>query len=504
MWGSMVTSWISTVVMLMMFLFQASGQGQDDYFPEQRKMSNEQRLMRELTDEYETSVRPVYSAADAVDIGLGLTLTQILDLDEKNQVLTTNVWLEAEWYDERLNWNSSLFGDITSIRIPCEKIWLPDIVLYNSVDDYTSGYMPSLAMVYNDSRVFWGPVVRFRSSCKIDITFFPFDDQLCKLKLGSWAYNGFQVDVWNRSHTMDLSNFVDNGEWELIGVKVQRNVVVYNCCDEPFPDVTFYIHLRRRIKYYFMNIIIPCIILSFLCLAGFLLPPESGEKITLGLSVLLTITVFMLMVADKMPQTSESISVISIYLMVVLATSCLSVLSSVLVLGIHHQRGQPKHVPHWLKIVSFSFLSPVLCIKKPGQQTRRRRQANKDKKTSKKCRVAMEDQEFVKLDAPKPDSIEQVETPPMEARGGHSSERPVPTVMECVSSNNYSSVVRQLMNLIHKKHLEELKEDEIFREWRDVAFVLDRLLFVVFLFATVISTVFILEMRPDTKKFDSI
>lgn len=62
-----------------------------------------------------------------------------------------------------------------------------------SVDDYTSGYMPSLAMVYNDSRVFWGPVVRFRSSCKIDITFFPFDDQLCKLKLGSWAYNGFQV-----------------------------------------------------------------------------------------------------------------------------------------------------------------------------------------------------------------------------------------------------------------------------------------------------------------------
>lgn len=120
-----------------------------------------------------------------------------------------------------------------------------------------------------------------------------------------------QVDVWNRSNTMDLSNFVDNGEWELLGVKVKRNVVYYNCCDEPFPDVTFYVHLRRRIKYYFMNIIIPCIILSFLCLAGFLLPPESGEKITLELSVLLTITVFMLMVADKMPQTSESISVIS-------------------------------------------------------------------------------------------------------------------------------------------------------------------------------------------------
>jgi len=50
--------------------------------------------------------------------------------------------------------------------------------------------------------------------------------------------------------------------------QVTRNSVVYNCCNEPFPDVMFYFHLRRRVKYYFMNIIIPCIILSFLCLAG--------------------------------------------------------------------------------------------------------------------------------------------------------------------------------------------------------------------------------------------
>jgi len=48
-----------------------------------------------------------------------------------------------------------------------------------------------------------------------------------------------------------------------------------------------------------------------LYISRFLLPPESGEKVTLGLSVLLTITVFMLMVADKMPQTSESVSLIS-------------------------------------------------------------------------------------------------------------------------------------------------------------------------------------------------
>ncbi len=192
--------------------------------------------------------------------------------------------------------------------------------------------------------------------------------------------------------------------------------------------------------------------------------------------------------------------------MVVLATSCLSVLSSVLVLSIHHQRGQPQHVPKWLKIISFRILSPILCIKTHRSATKKRRQGSKDKKGSKKCRVAMEDQEFVKLDRLKSENIEQVEAPPTEpiARDGNSIEHPVTTCIDCVAQRSHSSVVRQLMNLIHKKHVEELKEDEIFREWRDVAYVLDRLLFFVFLFATVISTVFILELRPNTDTFDAI
>ena len=51
--------------------------------------------------------------------------------DEKNQVMTTNVWLDQEWDDELLIWNPHDFGNITRIRIPCDLIWLPDIVLYN-------------------------------------------------------------------------------------------------------------------------------------------------------------------------------------------------------------------------------------------------------------------------------------------------------------------------------------------------------------------------------------
>lgn len=63
----------------------------------------------------------------------------------------------------------------------------------------------------------------------------------------------------NRTATVDLSNYVTNGEWDLVHIEVKNNVIVYPCCPEPFPDVTFIIHIRRRTVYYLYNIILPCI-----------------------------------------------------------------------------------------------------------------------------------------------------------------------------------------------------------------------------------------------------
>lgn len=109
----------------------------------------------------------------------------------------------------------------------------------------------------------------------------------------------------------DLSSFITNGEWELIGaVEIplytfhigietfsnvllidasyiqgmpgKRNVQYYSCCVEPYVDVTYTIQIRRRTLYYFFNLIVPCVLISSMALLGFTLPPDSGEKLTLG------------------------------------------------------------------------------------------------------------------------------------------------------------------------------------------------------------------------------
>ena len=64
---------------------------------------------------------------------------------------------------------------------------------FSSADDFTAKYMRSLALVNNKGKVFWPPPTKFRSTCQVDVAYFPFDDQTCMLKLGSWLHDGFSV-----------------------------------------------------------------------------------------------------------------------------------------------------------------------------------------------------------------------------------------------------------------------------------------------------------------------
>lgn len=178
-----------------------------------------------------------------------------------------------------------------------------------SANERFGGSMETNVVLRSDGHIMWDAPAITKSSCKVDVSYFPFDGQQCHLTFGSWTYNGNQIDLRNRLDTGDLTDFVENVEWEVLGMPATRNVVTYGCCSEPYPDVTYTLLLRRRASFYIFNLLLPCIMISFLAPLGFYLPADSGEKVSLGVTVLLALTVFQLLVAESMPP-SESVPLI--------------------------------------------------------------------------------------------------------------------------------------------------------------------------------------------------
>ncbi|XP_051939270.1 neuronal acetylcholine receptor subunit alpha-7-like isoform X3 [Hippocampus zosterae] len=326
----------------------------------------QRKLYRDLMLNYNRLERPVQNDSAPILVELGLTLLQIIDVDEKNQVLITNAWLHLQWTDVYLTWDIERYPGVQNLRFPSNLIWAPDILLYNSADERFDATFHTNVLVNATGSCQYIPPGILKSTCYIDVRWFPFDVQKCDLKFGSWTHNGWLLDL--QMMDVDISNYIPNGEWDLVGVPAKRNELYYDCCKEPYPDVTFTVTMRRRTLYYGLNLLIPCVLISGLALLVFLLPADSGEKISLGITVLLSLTVFMLLVAEIMPATSDSVPLIAQYFASTMMIVGLSVVVTVLVLQFHHHDPQGGKMPKWVRVILLNWCAWFLRMKKPGEE----------------------------------------------------------------------------------------------------------------------------------------
>ena len=73
------------------------------------------------------------------------------------------------------------------------------------------------ALLKYTGEVTWIPPAIFKSSCKIDVTYFPFDYQNCTMKFGSWSYDKAKIDLVLIGSSMNLKDY-----WESGGIQIAR------------------------------------------------------------------------------------------------------------------------------------------------------------------------------------------------------------------------------------------------------------------------------------------
>ncbi|KAK6051578.1 Neurotransmitter-gated ion-channel ligand binding domain protein [Cooperia oncophora] len=214
---------------------------------------DEERLMMDVFRGYNSLIQPVKNISDTpIIVKIALQLVLLINVDEKDQVMHTNVWLTLKWHDFQMRWNPVKYGEIRQIRVQPDKVWLPDIVLFNkyvvveqhrtctqhhgfllelfnqamepvisllpfSADgNYEVSFMCNV-VINHLGDMLWVPPAIYKSSCIIDVEFFPFDEQVCTLVFGSWTYNENEIKLeFEQAEWVDLSEYAPSSIWDVM------------------------------------------------------------------------------------------------------------------------------------------------------------------------------------------------------------------------------------------------------------------------------------------------
>lgn len=166
-----------------------------------------------------------------------------------------------------------------------------------------------------------------------------------------------------------MKDFWESGEWEIIDAPGYKHDIKYNCCEEIYTDITYSFYIRRLPLFYTINLIIPCLLISFLTVLVFYLPSDCGEKVTLCISVLLSLTVFLLVITETIPSTSLVIPLIGEYLLFTMIFVTLSIVITVFVLNVHYRTPMTHTMPNWVRAVFLRVLPRVMLMKRPIDQS---------------------------------------------------------------------------------------------------------------------------------------
>ncbi|KAG5843813.1 hypothetical protein ANANG_G00154880, partial [Anguilla anguilla] len=171
------------------------------------------------------------------------------------------------------------------------------------------GKSPDIPYVYVGNR---GLVRNYKpiqvvTACSLNIYNFPFDVQNCSLTFQSWLHtiNDINISLMRTPEDVrvDKNVFMNQGEWELLHVLTKYKSFSVDGNDH-YAEMKFHVVIRRRPLFYTVNLLLPSIFLMVMDIVGFYLPPDSGERVSFKITLLLGYSVFLIIVSDTLPATA--------------------------------------------------------------------------------------------------------------------------------------------------------------------------------------------------------
>ena len=269
-------------------------------------------VYNQIFTNYNRHIRPFSTVNQTVPVEVLFSLIMISEVNEQKQTLTFRGTFSLGWTDDQIKKNINVSSD--GLLCNPNDIWTPDLGILNSATTFnviTSSN--AKAVILSQGRVRWSPEGLFTTTCEISPLLYPFDTQTCDISISAWFSNVyFQTLVLQHIDGTFLQKTAEtlhtHTEWDL----TDANQVCYNSSGvNPylvFTHCKFTIQLTRRSQYFVTHLILPLIVMSLITPFVFLLTESSGERVSYGVTLFLSYSVFMQSVTEDLPVTSLEVS----------------------------------------------------------------------------------------------------------------------------------------------------------------------------------------------------
>lgn len=177
-------------------------------------------------------------------------------------------------------------------------------------------------------------------------------------------------------NSLDFTDYLKSGTWDIIAGPGRITTEIDPGSNQAKAMVIFEFHLRRKTLFYTVNLIIPCILISFVSVCVFLLPADACEKITLCISILLALVVFLLLISKILPPSLQ-IPLIAHYLLFTFIMNILAICLTVFVINKNFRTPRTHQMPNWIRLVFLNYLPRLLLMTRPNHMERWQKPAQK-------------------------------------------------------------------------------------------------------------------------------
>ncbi|CAJ0916898.1 unnamed protein product, partial [Mesorhabditis belari] len=278
-----------------------------------------------------------------------------IDEKDKKELIDSKIrfWKRLlRWQDIRLSWRPELFGGINHIWVAYTSVWIPentqsDTVTMNDIIPYYK----KTVKIYANGTLQMMEKTYVETVCPLNLQKFPFDEQLCAMKFMVWSYDFYEVSMTYGINYFDYSLYSGSGNWKV--TNVTGDLQHFTSPEYSFDEVFFYMCLKREPQFYVFVIIFPTFILSTLTVFGIFWTPSNKknyvDKIILGQTSLISITLLLDIVAADLPQTKQ-FPLLGFYVLISTLILCLACFFVTLA-PLKVEKKEDELKPLWLRII---------------------------------------------------------------------------------------------------------------------------------------------------------